>query len=389
MATSMVSLAKGGQGFQHSHLFKVTKTTGSNFSKRNFAHPQIKSISTIKEPKQHAFSELNQSMFKKCAINDQSSLTQKAFNYCFNSYQPFELPKWLMGLFGFDPLKAEECPILTPPSIEQIGQLVKVACAKEGFIYTGVRDLSKYGTGDSHFYIVAAHCGSVDKIAALTGLPPWLVRQSITSPTGVLAQWAGNMMAGGGAIQLNLEGEAILAQMAKEEMLRQEMVIGRGDLTVGRDQVELSRPERLISGDASLFSFLALTMYFHALSGSVLHMQYVAETGEIYWVWVGAGGKGFNSKEANNFTAIDLNLGMWPDMANSIMKCYRDPDLMKTFVTGDPEDYQNLVKMLVDASREKRGTILDIVQRAQVSMGFGKRFKDILANGALKVRGKE
>jgi hypothetical protein len=43
-------------------------------------------------------------------------------------------------------------------------------------------------------------------------------------------------------------------------------------------------------------------MYFHALSGIVLHIQFVAANGDIFWVWIGAGGKGFDSKEINNFT---------------------------------------------------------------------------------------
>jgi hypothetical protein len=89
----------------------------------------------------------------------------------------------------------------------------------------------------------------------------------------------------------------------------------------------------------------------------------------------------------NNFTAIDLNLGMWPDMAKSIMGFYSEPDLMKLFVTGDPEDYQNLISMLVSASQQRKGTMLDVLQRAQVSLGFGKRVKDSLNNGAFVVKG--
>ena len=50
-----------------------------------------------------------------------------------------------------------------------------------------------------------------------------------------------------------------------EKMELKDIVIGKGDLTVGRDQVELSRPERVLTGGASLFSFLARTMYFHVI----------------------------------------------------------------------------------------------------------------------------
>jgi hypothetical protein len=40
-------------------------------------------------------------------------------------------------------------------------------------------------------------------------------------------------------------------------------------------------------------------------------------------------------------------------------------------------------------SKGKRGTIKDLLQRAQVSMGFGKRVKDTVTHGALKVRGED
>ena len=141
------------------------------------------------------------------------------------------------------------------------------------------------------------------------------------------------LLAGGATIQMNNEGESSLKQMANgEKMERQDIVIGRGDLTVGRDQVELSRPERVHHGRGKhVFSSSARTMYFHALSGSVLHTQLVDANGQIYWVWVGAGGKGFNSKEINNFTAIDLDLGMWPDLAKTLMKFCEDPEVMKLF----------------------------------------------------------
>jgi hypothetical protein len=385
MATSMVGLGRIGQSYQGNFLFTVSKATGSKFSSQNFKPSEFKSFSTVKTDK--PVLDYSQSLFKKRAIDGGSSMIQKAFNMTFNSYQPFSVPKELLGLFGFNPETATECPILTPPSIDQLGPVLVQACPKPGMIYTGIRNLSNYGTGDSHFYIVAAHCGNLNKIATDSGLEVDLVRQSLTSPMGVLAQWAGNIMAGGGTIQLDKQGESVLMQMAREEMARQNLVIGRGDLTVGRDQVELSRPERVLTGGASLFSFLARTMYFHALSGSVLHMQYVTGGGDIYWAWVGAGGKGFNSREVNNFTAIDLNLGMWPDMAKSIMGFYSEPDLMKLFVSGDPEDYQKLISMLVSASQQRKGTMLDVLQRAQVSLGFGKRVKDSLNNGAFVVKG--
>jgi hypothetical protein len=380
----MVSLGRSCQG---NFLFTVSKATGSNFSQRNFTTPQFKSFSTFKDNKA-SLGDFKNDLFKKRAIGVESSLTQRAINYIFPSFYPYKLPKEIMQSFGFDPENAVECPILTPPTIDQVASFVSAACPKEGTVYTGIVDLSKYGTGDSHFYTVVANCGNVNNIASITGLPPGFVQQSVTSPMAVLATWAGNMMAGGGTIQLNKEGERVLSQVALESK-PQDVAIGRGDLTVGRDQVELSRPERVLSGGSTLFSFLARTMYFHALSGSVLHMQYTSGIGDIYWMWVGAGGKGFNSKEVNNFTAIDLNLGMWPDMAKSITGFYREPELMKLFVTGDPEDYQKLISLLVASSQERRGTIMDILQRVQVSMGFGKRIKDALTNGAFQVKGEK
>jgi hypothetical protein len=51
--------------------------------------------------------------------------------------------------------------------------------------------------------------------------------------------------------------------------------------------------------------------------------------------------------------------------------------------------HKELIKRIVIASKGKRGTIMDLLQRAQVSMGFGKRIKDTVNHGALKVRGED
>ncbi len=375
----------------NNHMFTVSKATGTKFtqfSPTNVPSMQVRVFPTIKQNDPLQMIDFQKSLFKQPKA-DGGSLAQKAIRCLFPSFQPNPLSKKLMGMFGFNPETAVECPILTTPPMDQLEQLVSVACPKKGSIYTGWIDLAKYGSGDSHFYVVAANCGNINAISAKTGVPVETVRAKVTAPLGVFTQWAGCMMAGGGAIQLNNESESILKQMADGEMMElKDIVIGKGDLTVGRDQVELSRPERVLTGGASLFSFLARTMYFHALSGSVLHIQFVAANGDIFWVWIGAGGKGFNSKEINNFTAIDLDLGMWPDLAKALIMLYDDPELMKLFLEADAENLEELIKEIVTASKGKRGTIKDLLQRAQVSMGFGKRVKDVLNNGALKVRGE-
>ncbi len=79
---------------------------------------------------------------------------------------------------------------------------------------------------------------------------------------------------------------------------------------------------------------------------------------------------------------------MWPDLAKALIMLYDDPELMKLFLEADAGKLEELVKEIVTASKGKRGTIKDLLQRAQVSMGFGKRVKDVLNNGALKVRGE-
>jgi hypothetical protein len=373
----------------NNHMFTVGKATGTKFTQ--FTPPsgpstQVRVFPTTKENDPPQMIDLQKSLFKQPKV-DGGSLAGKAIRCLFPSFQPNPLSKKIMGMFGFNPETAVECPILTTPPIDQVEQMVTVACPKKGSIFTGWIDLSKCGKGDSHFYVVAANCGNIHAISAMTGVPIETVRAKVTSP--LLTQWAGCMMAGGGAIQLNNESEAILKQMAGGEMMElKDIVIGKGDLTVGRDQVELSRPERVLTGGASLFSFLARTMYFHALSGSVLHIQFVAANGDIFWVWIGAGGRGFNSKEINNLTAIDLDLGMWPDLAKALIMLYDDPELMKLFLEADAGKLEELIKEIVTASKGKRGTIKDLLQRAQVSMGFGKRVKDVLNNGALKVRGE-
>ena len=376
----------------NNHMFTVSKAGNSKFVE--FTSPgapsmQVKSFSTIKQNDDLQKIDFQKSLFKQPKL-DGPSLTQKMIRCLFPSFQPTPLSKKIMGMFGFNPATAVECPILATPPIDQLEQMVTVASPKKGSIYTGWIDLSKYGYGDSHFYLVTANCGNINAISAMTGVPVERVRSKITAPLAVLTQWAGCMMAGGGTIQLTSESESLLKQMADgEKMERQEIVIGKGDLTVGRDQVELSRPERILTGGASLFSFLARTMYFHALSGSVQHNHFAAANGDIFWVWVGAGGRGFNSREINNFAAIDLDLGMWPDLARALTNFYEDPELMKLFLEAEAENHEELIKQIVIASKGKRGTVMDLLQRVQVSMGFGKRLKDTLNHGALKVRGED
>jgi hypothetical protein len=373
-------------------MFIVSKATNSKFiefTPTSFPSMQVKGFSTIKESNPPSMIDFQKSLFKK-PISEDASMTQKMIRCLFPSYQPNPLSKKIMGMVGFNPTTAVECPILATAPIDQLEQMVTVASPKKGSIYTGWIDLSKYGEGDSHFYLVTANCGNINAISSMTGVPVDTVRAKITAPLAVLTQWAGCIMAGGGALQLNSESESLLKQMADgEKMERQEIVIGKGDLTVGRDQVELSRPERILTGGASLFCFLARTMYFHALSGSVQHNHFVAANGDIFWVWVGAGGRGFNSREINNFAAIDLDLGMWPDLAKALTKFYEDPALMKLFLEAEAENYEELIKQIVIASKGKRGTIMDLLQRVQVSMGFGKRIKDTMNHGALKVRGED
>jgi hypothetical protein len=372
------------------HIFTVSRASGSKlteFPPPSVPSMQVKVFSTIKENKPLQI-DYQKSLFKGQEVGG-GSLIQTMIRCLFPSFQPNLLSKKIMGMYGFNPETAVECPILATPPIDQVEQLVSVACPTQGSIFTGWIDLGKFGNGDSHFYLVGANCGNIHAISAKTGLPVEVVRAKITAPTAVVSQWGGCMMAGGATIQMNNEGESSLKQMANgEKMERQDIVIGRGDLTVGRDQVELSRPERVLTGGASMFSFLARTMYFHALSGSVLHTQLVDANGQIYWVWVGAGGKGFNSKEINNFTAIDLDLGMWPDLAKTLMKFYEDPEVMKLFLEADAENHEELIKLIVAASKGKRGTIMDFLQRVQVTMGFGKRVKDTVNHGALKVKGE-
>jgi hypothetical protein len=395
MATTMVGLGHGGPGFHSTHLFTVTKASGSGYSKKKFVSPQVQTqVRVFPTLKGDNAIDFNRSLFKKLEFGDDPSVTQKLINYMCPSYQPNKLSRNVMQLFGFDPKDPMECPLIQPPSIDQIGQLVKAACPVKGTIYTGAVNLTKEGPGDKHFYIVAANTGNVNKIAALLGMPPEKVRRMLTAPLTVLAQWAGSMMAGGGSIQINKDGERALLELAREEMDRLKMenpkvVIGKGDLTVGHDQVELSRPGWVEKAGATLFSFMARTMYFHALSGSVLHMQYVSETGDIFWIWIGAGGKGFNSKELNNFTAIDLDLGIWPDLAKSLMAFYENPELLEAFANGKPEDFEELIKKLVTASQEKRGSALSLIQHMLVTMGYATRVSGVVKNGAFEVKGKQ
>ena len=132
-----------------------------------------------------------------------------------------------------------------------------------------------------------------------------------------------------------------------------------------------------------LNSFLARTMYFHSLSGTVLHMQYVAKNGDIYWMWVGGGGRGLTSAYVNNPTALDLDLGIWPDMARAIQGLYGDTELIRRLAEADPCDYAKVIKELISASQSKRGLAREVIQRFLVSLGYPARVMSAAQQGSL------
>ena len=245
----------------NNHMFTVSKATGTKFTQftpTNVPSMQVKVFSTIKQNDPPQMIDFQKSLFKQPKVDGGGSLAKWAIRCLFPSFQPNPISKKIMAMFGFNPGDGGRVPD-SHHSPNRSGGTNGHGCLPEkGSIFTGWIDLSKCGKGDSHFYVVAANCGNIHAISAMTGVPIETVRAKVTSPLGVFTQWAGCMMAGGGAIQLNNESEAILKQMADgEKMELKDMVIGKGDLTVGRDQVELSRPERVLAGGASLLSFLA------------------------------------------------------------------------------------------------------------------------------------
>jgi hypothetical protein len=303
-------------------------------------------------------------------------------SYSFSTFAPAKLPASVMRVVGFDPETSGECPVLAIAS-EEAGPIIEGFHLRKGQIFTGVVDLSGSRHSDSHFYMVAAHCGNANDIAAQTGIPREIVESRLSSPLGAIVTWAGNMMAGGAAVNLTQEALQRLHQITLDETERGPMSIGYGELTSGYDYVELSNPQSARGFGNSLCTFLARTMYCHALSGSVLHCCYISKTGDIIWLWCGAGGRGINSKYLNNVAAIHMDLGMWPDMARSIQAAYRDPELMRRFIQADPRDISRLTQELVTAGKVQRGSLKDSFQRMQVAFGYPTRAYNTLRYGTM------
>jgi hypothetical protein len=301
-------------------------------------------------------------------------------SYIVSPFAPVKLPASVMRDVGFDPETSGECPSLAI-TLEAAGPIIEGLGLRKGQIYTGVVDQFRSRHSDSHFYIVAAHCGNVNDIAAQTGIPRDIVESRLSSPLGAIVTWAGSMMAGGAAVNLTPEALQRLNQMALDETEGSPGSIGYGELTSGYDYVDLSNPQRARGSGSSLCTFLARTMYCHALSGSVLHCCYISKTGDIIWLWCGAGGRGINSKYLNNVAAIHMDIGMWPDMARSIQGAYRDPELMRTFIQADPRAISHLTQELVTAGKVQRGSLKNWLQHLQVGGGFFARGYNTLKNG--------
>ena len=277
-----------------------------------------------------------------------------------------DLPESVMWQFGFSPSTPEECPILREPSVEAVGDLAaKFVPGATGAIYAGRVNLDKY-PGGKHFYMVAAKCGNIDSIAQAANLPADRVVARLGSMLGMLATWAGCMMTGA---YIDPEPHALgkLYEMDNGAQAPKNAVIGTGHLTVGNDTVRLQNPSSVASSGAQRHSFLARTLQYHALVGSVLHMQYIASNGDITWFWVGGGGKGFVSKHFNNPVAISLDIGMWPDMARSIMAFYADSNVVRKFVGTKPKAIRKLILELIVSTAEKKPLFLQLEQIEQVN----------------------
>jgi hypothetical protein len=322
-----------------------------------------------------------------CAIAAGAAAVCGLVSFFVSTFTPEKLPASVMPVVGFDPETSGECPELAI-TLEAAGPIIEGLGLRKGQIFTGVVDQFRSRHSDSHFYIVAAHCGNVNDIAAQTGIPRDIVESRLSSPLGAIVTWAGSMMAGGAAVNLTPEALQRLHQIALDETEGGPGSIGYGELTSGYDYVDLSNPQRARGSGSSLCTFLARTMYCHALSGSVLHCCYISKTGDIIWLWCGAGGRGINSKYLNNVAAIHMDIGMWPDMARSIQGAYRDPELMRTFIQADPREISRLTQELVTAGRVQRGSLKDSLQRLQVAGGFPTRGYNILKYGMFGIKGE-
>lgn len=302
-----------------------------------------------------------------------------AFAYFFGSDQPAQLPPPIMTVFGFDPETAPECPQLGI-QIGDVERLAQQYSLEEGRIVTGVINPALYnGPPDSHFYLVATNAGNIYRLAEMTGYSPEFVRSRVSSLPHMMATWAGSMMAGGADISL-FPGvlEALRHEVEADSLQRR---IGHGVLTSGRDRVELSRPQRASGINGTLTTFLARTEYFHALSGSVLHGCYIRPNGDILWFWCGAGGRGFNSRFVNNPAAINLELGIWPDMARTIHHAYQDRTLMTAFLAAEPDRALDMVTALIHAGATRRGPLRNALQHMLAFGGYPARISNSLEQG--------
>ncbi|TAN20861.1 MAG: hypothetical protein EPN33_13830 [Acidobacteria bacterium] len=309
------------------------------------------------------------------------------FAYIFGSDQPSQLPPTIMREFGFDPQTAPECPQLGI-QIGDVERLAQQYSLEEGGIVTGVVNPGLYnGPPDAHFYLVATNAGNIYRIAEMTGTSPEFVRGRLSSMPHMMATWAGSMMAGGADVSLFPGVLEDLRHEVEADTLQRR--IGHGVLTSGRDQVELSRPRRTFGGNGTLTTFLARTEYFHALSGSVLHGCYIRPNGDIIWFWCGAGGRGLNSRFVNNPSAINLQLGIWPNMARAMRHAYQDRTLMTAFLAAEPDRALDMVAALIHSGTMQRGPLRDALLHMLAWGGYPARiFNSREHGGSSGVKGE-
>ena len=76
-------------------------------------------------------------------------------------------------MVGYDPAtNNDECPMLETPAPSEIESALNVSGVSPGEIVTGYVDLSHYGNGDKHFYLVVANWEMYSKLLERTVCPP-------------------------------------------------------------------------------------------------------------------------------------------------------------------------------------------------------------------------
>jgi hypothetical protein len=255
-----------------------------------------------------------------------------------------------------------------------------------------------------HRYVCRFPLGNVNALAAATGTDAGEIIATVCHPAFFLNAWLLNVPFGGAriprpiphvltsstALEVHLMGTRTwpFADPISASQFRVQSIGHRFQVPLTFDRPLAVPP---IAGTL-LHSFLAQTLWGHALTGSVLH-NLLLHDGELYALWLGAGhGPPLLGGHVNNIVACNAMLGTWPRLARNLHEAFQlrrfwqlmqELQRLESLVT--PHDLESRASAL-HTERALSSRLVNDLGIVHTSLGAPVRVGSLSAGGLLWLR---